>query len=78
MEFRGLPDEVLWCRIEDDGIGRTAARRIQEKMPKDHDSVSTELLSQRIALLNQLGYAILFEITDLPQGTAVEIRVGYR
>ena len=47
-------------------------------MPKDHDSVSTELLSQRIALLNQLGYAIHFEITDLPQGTALEIRVGYR
>lgn len=78
VAFRGLSDEVLWCRIEDDGIGRAAAHRIQEKMPKDHDSVSTELLSQRIALLNQLGYAIQFEISDLPQGTAVEIWVGYR
>ncbi|MPR34335.1 sensor histidine kinase [Salmonirosea aquatica] len=78
VEFRGKADEVLLCRIEDNGIGRVAARQIQQQMPKDHDSVSTELLKQRITLLNQLGYAIYFEITDLPQGTLVEIRVGYK
>ena len=78
VQFRALPDEGLLCRIEDDGVGREAARIIQNKEPSEFTSVSTNLSQQRAALLNQLGYDIAIEITDLVQGTAVEIRVGYK
>ena len=77
VQFRGLPDEVLLCRIEDDGVGRETARRIREQAPSDHESVSTELLRQRIALLNQIGYAIEFSIEDLEVGTVVSMKIGY-
>ncbi len=76
VAFQALPDGGLQCRIEDDGIGREAARQIQASAPREYTSVSTELLRQRATLLNQLGHAIAFTIEDLPQGTAVVLTVG--
>lgn len=79
VQFSALPDEGLLCRIEDDGVGREAARIIQNKEPREFTSVSTNLSQQRAALLNQLGYDIAIEVTDLDQGTGtvVTIRIGY-
>ena len=77
VQFSALPDEGLLCRIEDDGVGREAARLIQNKEPGEFTSVSTNLSQQRAALLKQLGYDIAIEITDLAQGTVVTIRIGY-
>ncbi|WP_373512252.1 histidine kinase [Persicitalea sp.] len=79
VAFRALPDEALLCRIEDDGIGREAVRRIQNQSHKEYASVSTNLSQQRVALLNQLGYDIAIDIEDrkVGTGTVVSTRVGF-
>lgn len=79
VEFMALADEVLVCQIEDDGIGREAARLQQHQVPKEFTSVSTNLSQQRAALLNQLGYAIQIKIEDRVEGTGtvVTVQIGY-
>lgn len=79
VQFLALANEVLVCQIEDDGIGREAARLQQHQTAKEFASVSINLSQQRAALLNQLGYAIQIKIEDRVEGTGtvVTVQIGY-
>ena len=71
-------DEILTCTIEDNGIGREAARRLKAQSLRAHQSRGTELVQKRVEILNQVGYFISIETSDLlGGGTVVVISIGY-
>jgi LytS/YehU family sensor histidine kinase len=77
-----LRDHWLSIVVEDDGVGRARAREFAELKKKDHASVSTSLIQERLKLLNRKSRSkITLEIRDLydnageAAGTRVEIVV---
>jgi sensor histidine kinase YesM len=77
-----LHDHWLSVVVEDDGVGRTKAREFEELKRKDHTSVSTNLIRERLKILNRKSRRkISLEIRDLydeagnAAGTRVEIVV---
>jgi LytS/YehU family sensor histidine kinase len=70
------------CTIEDNGVGREQARKIQETSNKAHRSRGFQITQQRIDLLNSMyGQKFNIQIVDLyshdgtPQGTRVTINI---
>jgi ligand-binding sensor domain-containing protein len=70
------------CTIEDNGVGREQARKIQETTNKAHRSRGFQITQQRIDLLNSMyGQKFNIQIVDLyshdgtPQGTRVTINI---
>jgi len=53
--------------IEDDGIGRKAAREVQDKNTSKHKSFGTTLTEERLKLINSQRN-VSFEIIDLEEG----------
>lgn len=69
-------DETLVCEVEDDGIGREQSRLRKENAIQTYTSEGTNLVKQRVELLNQLGYQIHIETLDREGGgTKVTIRM---
>ncbi len=59
-------DQHLICEIEDDGIGRVAARRIQENTNRVHRSLGMKITKDRIQMMNETqGVTARIEIIDL-------------
>jgi tetratricopeptide (TPR) repeat protein len=89
METRGkvkieikLVNSYLSCRIEDNGIGRDAARERKEEREGNHNSLGTRIVSSRLDLVNALyGSCLKTTFTDLkdsdgkPAGTLVEMQI---
>jgi hypothetical protein len=75
LHFFVLSAETLVCKIEDDGIGRTAAQALQLHKAKIQSSVSTTLTQQRVLLLNQLGYHIDIKIEDALKNTGTVVTI---
>ncbi|MCB0663918.1 MAG: tetratricopeptide repeat protein [Saprospiraceae bacterium] len=87
LSFDLYDDDTLLCIIEDDGIGREAARkrRLNDPRKKGYESMGTKITHERLAILNnQLGAEEqdFIKITDLrdeftgkAKGTRVEIRI---
>lgn len=72
-------DETLVCEVEDDGIGRKAAEQKRRNAYQTHRSEGTNLVKNRVQLLNQLGFYIDIHTTDrLEGGTHVTIRMNDR
>lgn len=72
---------ILFCSIEDNGIGRTAAADIS-KNKSNHESLGTRITQKRIDLINSLNksgiciqYYDLSDNNGLPNGTKVEITI---
>lgn len=72
----------LLCTIEDNGIGREQARKMQESTNKAHRSRGFQITQQRIDLLNSMyGQKFNIQIVDLysnngnPMGTRVTINI---
>ena len=68
--------------IEDDGVGRDAARRLSDKSVTKHKSMGIKLTEERLQLIGEEGGAS-FETLDLydedsPAGTQVRIRLKVR
>ena len=71
-------DDLIYCEVTDNGIGREAAQKIKESKKKEHKSAAIQLTRERIKLFRKL-YSDKFEleITDLfdehnrPLGTRV-------
>jgi hypothetical protein len=68
--------------VEDDGVGRAKAREFEEIKKKDHSSVSTYLINERLKILNKrsknkitLAIADLYDDSGAPAGTRVVVRV---
>nr|WP_262899627.1 PAS domain S-box protein [Chryseosolibacter histidini] len=75
----GVDDEAIVFEIEDDGIGRKAAREIRQQNFPGHRSLGSALTEERLNLINKKN-EISLEIEDLfdagrPCGTKVKIWV---
>lgn len=71
--------DVLTFIIEDDGIGREAARELRTKNFPAHNSMGINITEERLKLIN-IGQQTAFEIEDLqdengPCGTRVKIMI---
>lgn len=78
----GLKDNFILCTIEDNGVGREAARERNLKREPNHNSLGTKITKSRLELVNELyGTTLKTEYTDLknengdPAGTRVEIQI---
>ena len=78
VRFKKDGDTII-LEVEDNGIGREKA---QEKVAKDHKSLATDIIRERIGILNKKRRKkIGFRITDLkdsegnPAGTQVQILI---
>lgn len=86
IEFSKKTDSnLLNVRIEDNGVGRKEAERINKNRVKQHTSFATGATDQRLRLLNQEGKKqIQIEYTDLINdkgeaiGTVVELEIGMK
>jgi tetratricopeptide (TPR) repeat protein len=77
-----LEKDYLVCTIEDNGIGRLAAKENIAKKEGGHNSLGTQIVSSRLDLVNALyGTSLKTIYTDLkkgngdPAGTRVEIHI---
>ncbi|HEX5667761.1 MAG TPA: histidine kinase, partial [Chitinophagaceae bacterium] len=82
LKIQGRDDEVIYT-IEDNGIGRANAARIQRAPDSNHRSMGTSITAERISLLNKVGGSCDIQIEDLvdaqgyPKGTRVVIKLGH-
>ncbi len=74
-------EDMFSCSIEDNGVGRAAAKILREQLKKGHKSRGMQLLEDRVKLLNTLDNSEisiltvdLFDEKQQPCGTRVEIR----
>lgn len=81
VEFR-LDNDILFCGIEDDGIGREKAALLKKEFSKSHHSLGTNITQDRMKLLRELyGHKLEIKHIDLrnenddPAGTRVEINL---
>jgi len=80
LKFEIIPENILKCIIEDNGIGREKSKELN-KNKKMHQSKGTFITSERFALLNKTshrsGYKIntidLYDVNKQACGTRVEI-----
>jgi tetratricopeptide (TPR) repeat protein len=77
-----LNSEYILCTIEDNGIGREAAKERNQKRENNHNSLGTQITKSRLDLVNELyGTSLQTIYTDLkdengkPAGTRVEIHI---
>jgi ligand-binding sensor domain-containing protein/two-component sensor histidine kinase len=76
VNFRKTSDNVLVCSIIDNGVGRRRAREIQESFIRMYKSRGTQILDERIRIMQELEYGISVETFDNPEGgTIVELRI---
>lgn len=77
-----LVNDYLTCTIEDNGIGRDAARDRRTERENNHNSLGTKIVASRLDLVNSLyGSCLKTTYTDLkdpdgrPAGTRVEMQI---
>jgi tetratricopeptide (TPR) repeat protein len=77
-----LKENYILCTIEDNGIGREAAKERNLKREGNHNSLGTQITKSRLDLVNELyGTSLQTIYTDLkdengePAGTRVEIHI---
>ena len=77
IEFSLEEDENILCVIEDTGVGRAEAKRIQEKSYSTYKSQGTKLVERRVAYLNELGFKIKIDTKDrIGGGTIVALKIS--
>ncbi len=81
FQSNGENDGII-CTIRDDGIGRERARLIKENSIRNHISRGTQIVDERLAVLNKMeGYDIKVNISDVYDakqevaGTNVQIKI---
>jgi tetratricopeptide (TPR) repeat protein len=79
-----LENNILYCTITDDGIGRDKAEVIKSKSAEREKSMGLKITAERLALLNrEKGVHTSYEMEDLldeegnPAGTKVHLRISY-
>lgn len=71
-------DDSLICIIDDNGIGRGEAKKIQRESYAKYKSLGTELVQKRIEVLQKVGYLIELQIEDKkPSGTKVTLKISF-
>ncbi|HHH52640.1 MAG TPA: hypothetical protein ENK91_03200, partial [Bacteroidetes bacterium] len=67
-------NEDLLVLIEDDGVGMMKSNEIRGKNNRNHQSLGSKIVRDRIDVLNKLGYQIHIEFYNrIPKGTIVKI-----
>ena len=76
LSFKKTDDDRLVCIIADNGVGRKRAKEIQESFIRMYKSRSTQILSERIKIMQELGLGISVDTYDNPVGgTIVELKI---
>lgn len=76
LSFKKTTDDVLVCSIIDNGVGRKRAKEIQESFIRMYKSRGTQILEERITIMQELGHGISVEVRDNPKGgTIVDLRI---
>ncbi len=76
-------EQTLLFIIEDNGVGRAAARELRKRNFLPHTPMGINITEERLKLINQ-GHRAAFEVEDLiatdgkPAGTRVRIRICYQ
>jgi ligand-binding sensor domain-containing protein/two-component sensor histidine kinase len=74
VSFTKTADDQLCITIADDGVGRDKAKEIQEKFIRMYKSRGTQILEDRIKIMQELGVGIRVETKDKPDhGTIVTL-----
>jgi two-component sensor histidine kinase len=75
-------DDILYCKVTDDGVGRKKAADLRSKSAATHKSMGMRITADRIALLQQQNDVETYvTINDLvlpdgsPGGTEVLIKI---
>jgi LytS/YehU family sensor histidine kinase len=74
-------EEILFCKITDDGIGRKKAAELKSKSTLGHKSMGIKITENRIAMMQKNGFDKCVEIKDLvyadgsAAGTEVMLRI---
>jgi hypothetical protein len=79
-----LENNILYCTITDNGIGRNKAEEIKSKSAEKEKSMGLKITTDRLALLNRdKGVHTFYEMEDLlnengiTAGTKVHLRISY-
>lgn len=82
ISFTAITDKLIRCTIEDNGIGRVAARKIKEQKKQGHESKAMGIIEKRMELLKRrYGLESTFDIQDLydndhkPAGTRITLLI---
>lgn len=72
-------EESIICIVEDNGVGRKKAKEIQQASIKMYKSHGTNLVTKRVNVLNEMGYAIKIKPSDrVGGGTIIKIKIAYQ
>jgi LytS/YehU family sensor histidine kinase len=71
IRFSKSDDDMLVCTITDDGVGRKRAKEIQDSFIRMYKSRSTQILGERIKIMQELGHGISLETLDNPEGGTI-------
>jgi LytS/YehU family sensor histidine kinase len=85
IRFREEQD-ILYCTIVDDGVGRSAAAKLGSKSSQSHKSLGIKIATDRLTLINENieNDIVSFEIEDLynekkeAAGTKVSLRIKFQ
>lgn len=82
VQFKMQNDNTLYCKVEDNGIGRVQREKLKEKSKISHVSKGIKITKNRLELLNQIrNKPAEIRITDLyhdtgeAAGTRVELNI---
>jgi len=77
--------KVLYCVIEDDGIGRKKAAEFKSKSAENEKSMGLKITTERLALLNQENnFSTFYKIEDMLDekneiaGTRVQLKIRHQ
>ena len=80
-----IQDEILYCSIKDNGVGREKAAALKSKSTERQKSLGLKITNNRLALLNQRSKEeSYYEMNDIVDkdgnagGTQVDIRIRYK
>lgn len=74
-----MNNEILICKIEDNGVGRKRAKEIKERQRTGHESFAVAAIKKRFSILQEhYGEKLGFTYTDLEQGTLVTLIIPFQ
>ena len=80
-----VENNILYCTITDNGIGRKKAEEIKSKSTEKEKSMGLKITTERLTLLNrEKGVHTSYQMEDLldengnPSGTKVHLRISYK
>jgi hypothetical protein len=80
-----MENNVLYCTITDNGIGRQKAEEIKSKSAEKKKSMGLKITTERLALVNmEKGVNTFYEIEDILDehgnvaGTKVNLKISYK